>query len=75
MNVKNLLVIWLVFMGLFLGGFALGRYTEPEQTPRPLQVTDKYEAEDGRCFVETWVEVSVEDYIGLDIGDEFNIDK
>lgn len=36
----------------------------------PLEVVDKCEV-DGKCYVETWIEVTPEDYIGLDIGDEF----
>ena len=41
-------------------------------TPEPSQVEDKFER-DGRCFVEIWVEVTPEEYIGLDIGDEYEI--
>lgn len=40
--------------------------------PEPSQVEDKFER-DGRCFVEIWVEVTPEEYIGLDIGDEYEI--
>ena len=43
-----------------------------EPTPEPSQVEAKYER-DGRCFVEIWVEVTPEEYIGLDIGDEYEI--
>lgn len=41
-----------------------------ESNPKPSQVEAKYER-DGRCFVEIWVEVTPEEYIGLDVGDEF----
>lgn len=41
-------------------------------TPEPSQVEAKYER-DGRCFVEIWVEVTPEEYIGLDVGDEYEI--
>ena len=44
------------------------------QTPEPSQVEDKFE-KDGRCFVEIWVEVTPEEYIGLDIGDEYELAK
>lgn len=40
--------------------------------PVPYQVTNKNEY-NGKCYVEIWVEVTPEDYIGLDIGDEFVI--
>ena len=43
-----------------------------ERVPIPSQVEDKFER-DGRCFVEIWVEVTPEEYIGLDIGDEYEI--
>ena len=43
-----------------------------EPTPEPSQVEAKFER-DGRCFVEIWVEVTPEEYIGLDIGDEYEI--
>ena len=43
-----------------------------EPTPEPSQVEAKYER-DGRCFVEIWVEVTPEEYIGLDVGDEYEI--
>lgn len=41
-------------------------------TPVPSQVGDKVE-KDGRCYVSVWVEVTPEEYIGLDIGDEYEI--
>lgn len=43
-----------------------------ERVPIPSQVEDKFER-DGRCYVEVWVEVTPEEYIGLDIGDEYEI--
>lgn len=42
------------------------------------RVTPEVEAKDeigGRCYVQTWIEVSPEKYIGLDIGDEFSLDE
>ena len=40
--------------------------------PVPSQVEDKFE-KDGKCYVAVWVEVTPEEYIGLDIGDEYEI--
>ena len=67
---KRLIALWVVFMGVFLVGMAFGRLTLPNKTPTPLEVVDKCEHE-GKCYIETWIEVTVEDYIGLDIGDEY----
>lgn len=41
-----------------------------KSTPEPYEVVGKCE-HDGKCYVETWIEVTPEEYIGLDIGDEF----
>lgn len=38
------------------------------------EVTSKTEA-GGRCYIEIQIEVDPFDYIGLDIGDEFEINK
>lgn len=42
------------------------------KTPHPYQVTDKDEF-GGRCYVQTWIEVTPEEYIGLEVGDEFEV--
>ena len=59
-------VVNVVAMGLFI--------TEAIHKSEPKQhyVTDKAEF-NGRCYVQTWVEVTPEDYIGLDVGDEFEV--
>lgn len=41
--------------------------------PKPYYVTDKAEFEN-RCYIQTWIEVEPEEYIGLDVGDECVID-
>lgn len=48
------------------------KYAKPD--PKPMQVTDKYEAK-GKCYIQTWIEVTPEEYIGLDIGDEYEEEK
>lgn len=61
-----------IILASFCSGIVLGRVTAPEPIPVSGQVNDKCEV-DGRCYVQTWVEVSVEDYIGLEVGDEFEV--
>lgn len=38
--------------------------------PEPHQITDKCEV-NGKCYIEAWIEVTPEQYIGLDIGDPY----
>lgn len=68
----TLLSLIIVLVALSFGVGLVDLFT-PEKKPTPLQVVDKYEG-DGKYYVETWVEVDVNDYIGLDIGDEFEVE-
>ena len=43
-------------------------YANPD--PKAMQIVDKYEA-DGKCYIQTWIEITPEEYIGYDIGDEY----
>lgn len=43
-------------------------YANPD--PKAMQIVDKYEAE-GKCYIQTWIEITPEEYIGYDIGDEY----
>ena len=43
-----------------------------ERQVEPFEVWNKVE-KDGRCFVQVWIEVTPEEYIGLDIGDEYEV--
>ena len=67
-------IIIILISLLLIFAFVVGSYhyereiLKPE--PKPLEVVDKCEV-DGKCYIETWIEVTPEDYIGLDIGDEF----
>ena len=45
---------------------------DSRQEPTPREIWDKCE-NNGRYFVEVWVEVTPEEYIGLDIGDEYEV--
>lgn len=45
---------------------------QAENKPEPYQITNKCE-ENGKCYIETWIEVTPEEYIGLDVGDEYQI--
>lgn len=67
--------LMIIFIGGVVFGFGLRGLADIQEPPIPLQVVNKYETNDGRCYVETWIEVSVDEYIGLDIGDEFSIDE
>ena len=62
----------LIMVGALLGYLFAGLLLLEKEELRPYEVVDKYD-QAGRCYVETWVEVSPEDYIGLDIGDEFTM--
>lgn len=57
---------------MFVFGLAVGRVIAPTKTPIPFEVVDKCE-HGGKCYVETWLEVTPEEYIGLDIGDEWEV--
>ena len=35
-----------------------------------VEVLEKYEY-GGKCYIETWIEVTPKEYIGLDIGDDY----
>ena len=39
--------------------------------PEPWEISGKCEA-NGKCYVEVWHEVTPEEYIGLDVGDEYH---
>ena len=41
-------------------------------TPSPWEISGKCEV-DGKCYVQVWHEVTPEEYIGLDIGDEYQL--
>lgn len=47
-------------------------YAKPD--PKAMQIVDKYEA-DGKCYIQTWIEITPEEYIGYDIGDEYEVKK
>lgn len=64
--------IYISILFILVAGMWVGRATVSEESPRPYQVTDKDEF-GGRCYVQTWVEVTPEDYIGLEVGDEFEV--
>ena len=51
---------------------AVLEYKAQSVAPVPLEVVDKCEV-DGKCYIETWIEVDPMDYIGLDIGDEYTV--
>lgn len=72
MNKLEKAYIYISILFILVAGMWLGRATVPEESPCPYQVTDKDEF-GGRCYVQTWIEVTPEDYIGLEVGDEFEV--
>lgn len=62
-----------ILLGILAGVIAFilmdtWRYANPH--PEQHQITDKIEV-NGKCYIETWIEVTPEEYIGLDIGDPY----
>ena len=69
---RNHILIWLGIMMIFIGGFIVGRTTVPANDPQMYEVIEKF-INDGRFYIETVIEVEPEDYIGLEVGDEFEV--
>lgn len=70
-------IIWAAFISISVAAItwmALDAWMYAMPDPKPMQVTDKYEAK-GKCYIQTWIEVTPEEYIGLDIGDEYEEKK
>lgn len=75
MKIKELifLVVFcaLIIIGSILIAFIImdtWRYANPH--PEQHQITDKIEVKD-KCYIQAWIEVTPEEYIGLDIGDPY----
>lgn len=71
-TVLIILVTFSLTLSFFCLGYVFGGWMARSADPIPYYVTDKAEA-NGKCYVETWLEVTPEEYIGLDIGDEWEI--
>ena len=69
-RMKRFVGLWLIVFGVFLFGMVLGRWTGSGDFPQLLEATNKTE-QGGKYFIEVSMEVSPEEYIGLDIGDTF----
>lgn len=65
------LVLALISIALITVNIMRTVYENPK--PESHQITDKCEV-DGKCYIETWIEVTPEEYIGLDIGDPYPIE-
>ena len=72
-RIINALLIIIIVLNFITIGATIYRINN-ESKPIPHQVTAKNET-NGHCYVQTWVEVPPEDYIGLDVGDEFEVTK
>ena len=71
-DMRRMFGILYLIIGLIIGYF-IGGSIFISGDPDVFEVTDKYE-QDGKCFIQLWIEVDPMDYIGLDIGDEFNLE-
>lgn len=49
---------------------ALHFLSQSEESQTVWRIVNKYE-KDGKCFVEVQIEISPEEYIGYDIGDDY----
>ena len=73
-ELKGLIAILVLALTFWVGYAVCGIVGKTQvKDPQPYAVTDKAEY-DGKCYVQTWIEVDVEDYIGLDVGDNFYAD-
>lgn len=65
---------WILFCALLIIGSILMVATALMSTTvnvyDPYVVIGKHE-HNGKCYIQTWIEVTPEKYIGLDIGDEY----
>ena len=61
-----LIILCLIGLGFCIYDLIVG------SRPKAYEIWDKGEY-NGKCFVAVWHEVSPEEYIGLDIGDEYII--
>lgn len=69
---RDTIVIWFIGMTIFICGMILGRVTSPENNPQIYEVIEKF-TDGERFYIETVIEVDPEDYIGLEVGDEFEV--
>ena len=72
---KIIWIIWVILLGISAAAMTwmacdAWKYADPD--PKSMQIVDKYEAE-GKCYIQTWIEITPEEYIGYDIGDEYQI--
>lgn len=67
---KAILALVLALISIALTTVNIMRTVYENPKPEPHQITDKCEV-DGKCYIETWIEVTPEEYIGLDIGDPY----
>ena len=68
---KNAIIAGL-FIALISICIVLFIFEKNTATPAPWEISDKCEV-DGKCYVQVWHEVTPEEYIGLDIGDEYQL--
>lgn len=70
-------IIWAALISISVAAITwmtLDAWMYAMPNPKSMQVTDKYEM-DGKCYIQTWIEITPEEYIGYDIGDEYKEEK
>lgn len=72
MNRRLMISIVLAWISALLSGLAIGMSIG--ETTIQGEITGKHE-EAERCFVDLRIEIPPNDYIGLDIGDEYEIER
>lgn len=70
-ELKGFIAILLLALTFWIGYATCGIVGKTQvKDPQPYAVTDKAEY-DGKCYLAIEVEISPEEYIGYDIGDEY----
>lgn len=68
------LVLIGMMIGMIAGGIAILKETKTDPEPKAGQVVEKFMAGDTH-FLQLIIAVSPEEYIGYDIGDEYEVKK
>lgn len=66
--------LWVMLICLFLTFAIVISVSVTHRAEKTYQVIDKYESEN-KCYVIVPIEVTPEEYIGYDIGDEYEVSE
>ena len=70
-NYYSIISAILIILGAFAIITGIALLTKDSPAPEPWEINGKCEA-GGKYYVEVWHEVTPEEYIGLDVGDEYH---